>query len=133
MPLDQYVDQPVSQLRGMRGCDSLCIGHWSTAADSLLGLPLASLWPQAAIMRRVPADEAANFPVPIYAEFQAVLDCAAGSDAGLSSPASPVSVEQVERFAFYERARKCFAVVQTGERRQYGNIIIKKGVLRADE
>jgi len=42
-------------------------------------------------------------------------------------------MELVERFAFYERAKKCFAVVQTGERRQYGNIIIKKGVVRAEE
>jgi len=34
----------------------------------------------------------------------------------------------IERFAFYERAKKSFAVVVTGESRIYGNIIIKKGV-----
>ena len=38
------------------------------------------------------------------------------------------TVERVERFAFYERARKAFAVVITGETVQYGNIILKKGV-----
>lgn len=36
--------------------------------------------------------------------------------------------ERVERFAFYERARKAFAVVMTGETAKYGNIILKKGV-----
>lgn len=37
----------------------------------------------------------------------------------------------IERFAFYERAKKSFAVVVTGEKRIYGNIIIKKGVTSA--
>jgi L-fucose mutarotase len=38
---------------------------------------------------------------------------------------------RVERFAFYERARRAFAVVMTGETRTYGNIILKKGVTPA--
>lgn len=33
----------------------------------------------------------------------------------------------IERFAYYERAKKAYAVVATGERRQYANIILKKG------
>ncbi len=37
-------------------------------------------------------------------------------------------IERVERFAFYERTRKAFAVVMTGETAKYGNIILKKGV-----
>lgn len=37
-------------------------------------------------------------------------------------------VERVERFAFYERAKKAYAVVITGETAKYGNLIIKKGV-----
>ena len=37
-------------------------------------------------------------------------------------------IDYIERFAFYERAKKSFAVVVTGESRIYGNIIIKKGV-----
>jgi L-fucose mutarotase len=36
--------------------------------------------------------------------------------------------ERVERFAFYERARRAFAVVMTGETAKYGNLILKKGV-----
>jgi L-fucose mutarotase len=38
-------------------------------------------------------------------------------------------VERIERFAFYERAKKAFAVVMSGETVKYGNIILKKGVI----
>ncbi len=35
----------------------------------------------------------------------------------------------LERFAFYERAQRSYAVVATGERRFYGNVILTKGVI----
>ena len=38
----------------------------------------------------------------------------------------------LERFAFYERAKKAFAIVQTNERRPYGCFILKKGVIGPD-
>ncbi len=38
-------------------------------------------------------------------------------------------VENIERFAFYERAKKAYAVVATGEKALYANIILKKGVV----
>ncbi len=37
-------------------------------------------------------------------------------------------VKKLDRFAFYERAAKAFAVVMTGETAKYGNIILVKGV-----
>jgi L-fucose mutarotase len=37
-------------------------------------------------------------------------------------------IARIERFAFYERAKTCFAVVMTGETAKYGNILLKKGV-----
>lgn len=37
-------------------------------------------------------------------------------------------IVQEERYAFYERAQKAYAVVITGETAKYGNIIVKKGV-----
>jgi L-fucose mutarotase len=43
-------------------------------------------------------------------------------------PGTP-AIERVERFAFYERAKKAYAVVMTGETVKYGNIILKKGVI----
>ena len=38
------------------------------------------------------------------------------------------SIDRIDRFAFYERARNAFAVIITGETAKYGNILIKKGV-----
>lgn len=38
--------------------------------------------------------------------------------------------ESVERFAFYERARKAYAIVATSESALYANIILKKGVIQ---
>lgn len=71
----------------------------------------------AAVMRRLdkPGD-----PAPIWAEYQRLLDGAEGRH---------ISMEQVERFAFYERAKATFGVVATGEGALYGNIIIKKGII----
>jgi L-fucose mutarotase len=37
--------------------------------------------------------------------------------------------EYIERFAFYERAKKAYAVIATGEAALYANIILKKGVV----
>jgi len=36
--------------------------------------------------------------------------------------------ERIDRFAFYDRTQKAFAVVVTGETAKYGNILLKKGV-----
>ena len=38
-------------------------------------------------------------------------------------------IGNLERFAFYERARNAYAVIATGESQIYANIIIKKGVI----
>lgn len=35
----------------------------------------------------------------------------------------------LERFAFYDRVGDAFAIVQTGERRLYGNVLLKKGII----
>jgi L-fucose mutarotase len=37
---------------------------------------------------------------------------------------------RIERFEFYERAKKAFAIVATSERAQYANIILRKGVIK---
>ncbi|QIA23968.1 RbsD/FucU family protein [Mesorhizobium sp. AA22] len=38
----------------------------------------------------------------------------------------------VERYAFYERAKKAYCVIQTGERRFYGCFAFRKGVVPPD-
>lgn len=41
-----------------------------------------------------------------------------------------VTFERMERFEFYDRAKKAFAIVATGEQAQYANVILKKGVVK---
>ena len=87
------------------------------AADSLLGgiIPLFELDAYATpviMMAPVPGD---SLDPAVEAAYRKAL----GYDG---------KIEQVERYAFYERAKKAYAVVITGETRKYGNIILKKGV-----
>lgn len=72
-----------------------------------------------ALMDLVPSDKAKNLPTPVWVKYREVID---------KHESSQIQIEKVERFAFYERAKKAFAVVHTGETAQYGNIILKKGV-----
>ncbi len=58
----------------------------------------------------------------IFDDFDRLLAAAEGK---------PVTVAQIDRFDFYDRAEQAYAVVATGERRLYANLILKKGVLRA--
>ncbi|MCO4222390.1 L-fucose mutarotase [Aeromonas hydrophila] len=48
--------------------------------------------------------------------------------AALADARIGLQVERIDRFAFYERANKAFAIVVTGECAKYGNILLKKGV-----
>ena len=43
-----------------------------------------------------------------------------------------VQITPLERFDFYDEAKTCYAVVQTMERRPYGNVILHKGVIGPD-
>lgn len=60
---------------------------------------------------------------PSIAEFQTIID---------RLSAFPTQIARIERFAFYERAKNCFAVVATSDRRLYANLILTKGVISAD-
>ena len=71
------------------------------------------------LMEVVPGDPC--FPV-IWDEFRSVL--------GKHEPEAVPTM--LERHTYYERAKKAFAVVATGERAQYANVILKKGVVYPD-
>jgi L-fucose mutarotase len=60
---------------------------------------------------------------PVQREVQAAIDAAEGK----AWPMMPV-----ERYAFYERAKKAYCVIQTGERRFYGCFALRKGVVPPD-
>lgn len=60
---------------------------------------------------------------PVQQEVQRAIDAAEGK---------PWPLVSIERFAFYERARQAYCVVQTGERRFYGCFALRKGVIPPD-
>lgn len=66
--------------------------------------------------------DAATLP-PVQLEVQAAIDAAEGRSRPMIS---------IERFAFYDMARKSYAVIQTGERRFYGCFMFRKGVIPPD-
>ena len=39
------------------------------------------------------------------------------------------SMTFIDRFEYYERSKKAYAVIATGEKAQYANVILKKGVI----
>ena len=39
-------------------------------------------------------------------------------------------IEYMERFAFYERAKKAYAIIATSEEAVYANVLLKKGVVK---
>ncbi len=39
------------------------------------------------------------------------------------------AVGNIERFAFYEEAKKCYAIIATGESAIYANVMLQKGVI----
>ncbi|KAK2191160.1 hypothetical protein NP493_58g05015 [Ridgeia piscesae] len=82
--------------------------------------PLDSYDTPVMLMDRVEADKARDLKVTVWKKYEEIAAKAEGKE---------VSVKYLERFDFYERAKKAFAVVHTGETAQYGNIIIKKGVV----
>ncbi|OZU88040.1 fucose isomerase [Virgibacillus indicus] len=47
----------------------------------------------------------------------------------INSGEENTKIEQLERFAFYERSKKAYAIVTTSEKSLYANIILKKGVI----
>ena len=60
---------------------------------------------------------------PVQQEVQQAIDIAEGKSWPMIS---------IERFAFYERAKKAYCVIQTGERRFYGCFAFRKGVIPPD-
>lgn len=81
-------------------------------------MPLDALVPDPAITMQVVG--APDEVPPIVAEFQDIINQTADC---------PAEIQSLERYAFYAHAKKTYAVIQTGELRFYGNIVLKKGVI----
>ena len=44
-------------------------------------------------------------------------------------PRGKAAIGQIERFTFYEEAKKAYAIIATGETALYANIMLQKGVV----
>ena len=85
-----------------------------------------------AILKLLPLDQYSQFPV-------ALMDVVPGDKVVpviwdtykdvIANHEKDIKIEMVERFAFYERSKRAFAIIATGEKALYGNIILRKGVV----
>ncbi len=133
----------IRALRAMGHGDELVICDTNFPADStarqtaigkLLRMDgMTSAEAAEAILSVFPLDSFVDFPAermelvgkpkeipPVQAEVQKAVDKAEGKSWPMGS---------VERFAFYERAKRAYCVIVTGETRFYGCFIFKKGVV----
>lgn len=136
----------LSALRAMGHGDDLILADTnfpaeSVAAETVLGGLLRIELPAARVARAVLSvlpldtfvdDAAARMEVvgapgkipEVQGEVQREIDAAEGRSWPMVG---------IERHAFYERAKRSFAVIQTGERRFYGCFAFRKGVIAPDE
>ncbi len=135
----------LSVLNEMGHSDRICIGDGNFPGSSIANAEGAILLradghgvPELldAILQLIPLDE--------YVETPAMIMQVAAQDAGMEIPIIDKYKEIVakyddrgadafgayERFEFYEQAKKCYCVIQTGETAVYANIILQKGVVK---
>jgi L-fucose mutarotase len=96
------------------------VGMQRACAAVLSVLPLDAMVAQPVAFMHV-GSEPEGYRSALQREVLATIDSVAG--------ATPLQCEPMERFAFYERVRGAFAVVQTGELQAWANFIFKKGVI----
>ena len=100
-------------------------------ADGLSGTVMLE-----AILQVIPTDSYTDTPVmlmqtmecdkdleiPIWKDYEAIV--------AQNDPRGKNAVGYLERFTFYEAAKKSYCIVQTGETQIYANVIIQKGVIK---
>lgn len=82
LPLDTYVDKPVSLMQVMAGDDA---------------------------------------ETPIWEEYKRIVT--------KHDPRGASAIDEIERFAFYEEAKTAYAIIATGEKAVYANVMLQKGVV----
>jgi len=100
-----------------------CVRADGHSATDMLGailsvLPLDRMVDMAAF-RPVPPDRPAH---AVHDEFDTIIET---HEPGLS-------VSGLRGQAFYDRVKSAYLIVATGERRLYGNIVLRKGVIHED-
>ena len=101
------------RLIDMAGCDI------PTGAAAILSLMPLDSFVEAPVTRMQMVGNPDGM-VPVFARMQAVIDAAEGR---------AVPMQTLERFAFYEAAKRAFCIIRTADSGPYGCFILKKGVI----
>lgn len=81
-------------------------------------LPLDTYADNFVLMEKMECDK--NMEIPVWKDYERI---AAAGDKGFSK------MTYIDRFEFYERAKKAYAIIATSEIAQYANILLKKGLV----
>ena len=81
-------------------------------------LPLDTYAENFVLMQKMECDK--NMEIPVWKDYERI---AAAGDKGFSK------MTYIDRFEFYERAKKAYAIIATSETAQYANILLKKGLV----
>lgn len=88
--------------------------------DAVLQLfPLDTYVPHPVKLMAVVAGDAVK--TPIWNTYKEII--------GRHDRRGSATIEEIERFAFYEEAKKAYAIVATGETAIYANVMLQKGVV----
>jgi L-fucose mutarotase len=126
------------------------MGHGDEIAIVDANFPAASLGPRLFELRGASSPDALDavltlFPVdtevtPAAYTMEVVGDPSAVPEAVMDFAAvftehrlADCEIGSLERYAFYDRAKRAFALIRTGELRPYGNILLVKGVVNRFE
>ncbi len=112
----------------------------SIARDTVVGRPLAmenidTRAAMEAVLSVFPLDGFTDdyaATMAVVGDAEAVPQVHLDACAALAAVGETRAVPAVERFAFYALARRAYAIVQTGERRPYGNVMLRKGIVGPD-
>ena len=100
-------------------------GHPATRVlDAVMSVMPLDTFVETSAWYMEPVDDPTTVP-PVCAKFQEIVDRHEG--------AGNFPIGTIERFSFYDHVRTCFAVVATGERRLYGNIILRMGIIPPED
>ena len=83
-------------------------------------LPLDTYTDNFVLMEKMECDK--NLEIPVWKDYERI---AAAGDKGFKK------MTYIDRFEFYDRAKKAYAIIATSETAQYANILLKKGLVLA--
>ena len=101
------------RLIDMAGCDIL------TATAAILSLMPLDTFVDAPVLRMQVVGDAAKI-LPLFSAMQSLCS---------QVEAREIALQAVERFAFYEAAKRAFCIIRTSDQGPYGCFILKKGVI----